>query len=67
MKTGENDVEYDQVSLRTLAERVLRGDDLQEWFHELVTLMLIKFEDMPTRGSNWTLSRVNDFELHISW
>jgi len=36
MKTGEDGVEYDQVSLRTLAERLLRGDNLEEWFHELV-------------------------------
>ena len=28
--------------------------------------MLAKYEECSYRGSNWTLHKINDFELHIS-
>ena len=62
----DGEQELTESSLRTTSHTFLRGDDIDEWFHELVTILMIKYEEMPERGSNWTLARVNDFELHIS-
>ena len=62
----DGDVELSESSLRTNAEVFHRGDDIEEWFVHLVNELLMRYEEMPERGSNWTLARVNDFELHIS-
>lgn len=55
-----------ESSLRTNAQSFLSGDDFDEWFLQLVCIMGIKYEEMPERGSNWALLRVNDLELSIS-
>jgi len=53
-------------SLRTKSEMILHGSELDEWLEELVRTLLIKYETMPEKGSNWSLHQIIDFELHIS-
>jgi len=60
-----NHPDLSESSLRTTAWSFMRGEDVYEWFTELVAVMQIKYEDMPERGSNWTLAHINDLEIHI--
>jgi len=53
-------------SLRTKSEMILCGTELDDWVRELVRTLLTKYENMPEKGSNWSLSHIVDFELHIS-
>lgn len=55
---------FDDISLRTSADEIFVGSYLREWRIVILAEFLIKYEENSHRGSNWTLFRVNDLELH---
>ena len=60
------EVLFTDTSLRTTTQIIFHGTDLEKWFQSLVRVMLVKYENMPQQGSNWTLGSIDDLELHIS-
>ena len=53
-------------SLRTKTDMILFATDIDDWLKQLVSILLVKYEKMPERGSNWSLDYIVDFELHVS-
>ena len=62
----DDDDMYVDKSLRTKSDMILHADDLDDWINELIRTLLVKYETMPERGSNWSLDHIIDFELHVS-